>query len=150
MCPEVKALKVGYISPPNLLSLPSLMCLGLMIAFSCSALLGGERRNRKPHFFFSLLKSILAELRKSLQTHIHQWYGREQNRPFFSLGGGGEECQHLCWGYFLFYSCFLRDASQRCGESTVTGLQSQFFYLMSVYVDSVYQTRQFLYQILTN
>lgn len=28
-----------------------------------------------------------------------------------------EECQHLCLGYFLFYSCFLRDAREFCGES---------------------------------
>lgn len=31
--------------------------------------------------------------------------------------GSGEECQHLCWGYFLFYGCFLGDASECCGES---------------------------------
>lgn len=99
MYPAVKALKVGYISPQNLLSLPSLMRLGLMIAFSCTALLG--RRNRNLHIF-SLLKPILAELRKLSQTHMHQRYGSEQqNRAFFFFfqsraDGGGKECQHLC------------------------------------------------------
>lgn len=121
MYPEVKALKVGYISLQNLLSLPSLMCLALMIAFSCKAVLGERRRNRNRHIF-SLLKPILAELRKLLQTCSS---GMAENRFFFSRGGfdgdgGGEECQHLCWGYFLFYSCFLRDASECCGESTGT------------------------------
>lgn len=83
MYPEVKALKVGYISLQNLLSLPSLMCLGLMIAFSRTGLTETETVA-----FFSLLKPILAELRELLQTHMHQWCGREQNRPFFFSRGG--------------------------------------------------------------
>lgn len=136
MYPEVKALKVGYISLQNLMSLPSLMCLGLMIAFSCKRFTGRARRNRNRHIF-SLLKATLAELRKLLQTHMHQWYGREQNSVFFPGGvdGSGEKCQHLCWGYYIkFYSCFLRDASECCGES---------IYLMSVHVGRrvKYQTR---------
>lgn len=98
MYPEVKACKVGYISLQNLLSLQSLMCLGADDYFQLYSLTGRARRNRN-HHIFSLLKPILAELRKLLQTHMHQWYGREQSRPFFPGGvddGGGEECQHLC------------------------------------------------------
>lgn len=51
---------------------------------------------------FSLLKPILAQLRELLQTHM-QWYGREQTFFFLrEVDGDGEECQHLCWEYFLF------------------------------------------------
>lgn len=62
---EVKALKVSYISRQNLRSPPSLMCLELMIAFSCKALLG---QNRKRHIF-SLLKLRPAGLRKLADAH---------------------------------------------------------------------------------
>ena len=142
MYPEVKALKVSYISLQKSSESPQ---LDVFRADDCFQLLSltGRNRNRR---IFSCLKPILAELRKLLlQTHMHQWYGREQNRPFFPGGvnGGGEECQHLCWGYFLFYSCFLRDASERCGESAGTGLRSRPLYLMSVHVGrkGSYQTR---------
>lgn len=76
-------------------------------------------RKKKPWHFF-LAKTSPSQLRKKkkktvLQTHMDQWRGREQDRLFFCPGGradgGGEECQHLCWGYFLFYSCFLRDVA---------------------------------------
>lgn len=57
---------------------------------------------------------------------MDQCRGREQDRLFFFPGGradgGGEECQHLCWGYFLFYSCFLRDTSECYGENSSPGL----------------------------
>lgn len=82
MYTKVKAPKVGYISLQNLLSVPSLMCLGLMIAFSCAALLS----ETETVTFFPT--KAHAKLRILLQTHMHQRYGREQNRPFFSRGGG--------------------------------------------------------------
>lgn len=48
----------------------------------------------------------------------------------------------ICVGdIFFFIAVFLRDASECCGESTGTGLQSQSLYLMSVHVGRRYQTR---------
>ncbi len=80
MYTAVKAPKVGYISLQNLVSVPSLMCLGLMIAFSCRALL----LETETVTFFPT--NTRAKLRILLQTHMYQWYGREKNRPFFSRG----------------------------------------------------------------
>lgn len=118
MYPEVKALKDGYISLQNLLSLPSLMCLGLMIAFSCTAFTGRVRRNRN-RSIFSLTKTHPCWIKETLaDAHASAVWQRTEPALFFPRGvdSGGEECQHLCWGYFLFYSCFLRDASECCGE----------------------------------
>lgn len=76
------------------------MRLGLMIAFSCAA------KQKPSHFFLTKthLKETLADAQRC---------GRERRGGGVDGGGGGgggggvEECQHLCWGYFLFYSCFL-------------------------------------------
>lgn len=50
MYPEVKALKVSYISLQDLLSLSSLMCLVLVIAFSRTAYWERKEKQKLLHF----------------------------------------------------------------------------------------------------
>lgn len=68
---------------------------------------------------------------------MHWWYSGEQDRSW-SGGGGVLRNVSICVvDIFLFYGCFLRDATERCGESTRPGLRSQPLHLMSVHVGTL-------------
>ena len=108
--------------------------LDAFIADYCFQLLvlAGERGETT--LFFTLTKTHPYRIEETLAgTHTSVvWQRAEQSLFPRRVDGGGEECPHLCRGYFLFYCYFLKNASERCGERT--GQQSQSLYLMFVHV----------------